>query len=226
MEELRLIAIDYSVLSEDVIEIILLDSSVEPSLFEEIAKKNIHRPEVLHHVLNNPRTPETTRQFVAQVLKLPIRVAKVEQEEVVTKEARTQTLLQKIQTMKIGNKIQLALKGGRDIRSILIRDPNKAIMTAVLENPKITESEIEIMAKQKTSSEDILRIISKRREWMKNYSILHALVINPKTPPGIALSHIHALRPKDLGRIGENKFVPEAVRAAAKKLVAAKKPSQ
>ncbi|MBI4654010.1 MAG: hypothetical protein HY752_03340 [Nitrospirae bacterium] len=225
MEELKLIAIDYSVLSEDVIEIILLDSSVEPLLFEEIAKKNIHRPEVLHHVLNNPRTPETTRQFVAQVLKLPIHVAKIEPEEVVTDGAGPQRLLQKIQTMKIGDKIQLAIKGGRDIRSILIRDPNKEIMIAVLGNPKITESEIEIMAKQKTSSEDILRIISKRREWMKNYSILHALVINPKTPPGIALSHIHTLRTKDLVRIGENKFVPEAVRAAAKKLVAAKKPS-
>ncbi|MBI5049639.1 MAG: hypothetical protein HZC11_01880, partial [Nitrospirae bacterium] len=133
-------------------------------------------------------------------------------------EGKKQTLLMKLQQMKVGEKIQLAMKGGREIRSILIRDTSKEISTAVLENLKITLSEIEILAKQKTTPEELLRIISKNREWIKNYSIMLALVTNPKTPPGVALSFIRLLKRKDLELISKNKSVPEVVRVTAKKL--------
>jgi hypothetical protein len=136
----------------------------------------------------------------------------------------TQSLLKKIQSLKVGERIQLALKGDRNVRSILIRDSNRDVMLAVLENPKITESEIELLAKQKTIPVEILRAISKKREWMKIYSIVHALVTNPKTPIDIALRHIHNLRLKDLALLEKNKNVPEAIRATAKKLVASRRP--
>lgn len=139
-------------------------------------------------------------------------------------ERKTQTLLQKIQSMKVGEKIQLAMKGGREIRSILVRDSSKEVVSAVLENQKISESEIELIAKQKTSTEEVLRIISKKKEWLKNYTILYALVTNPKTPPGAALSNIRSIKTKDLAMIAKNKSVPEAIRAAAKKIAAERTP--
>ncbi len=229
MEEQKLISLDLSVLSEEVIEVLLLDSTAEPSLFEEIARKNTHRPEVLRRILNHAETPYATRQFVAQTLQVPVpkevtpeAAAETFVEEPIRK-ARAESLLQRIQKMKVGERIQLALRGSRDIRTILIRDPNKEVMLTVLENNKITSSEIEIIAKQKTTHDEVLRTIAKKKEWLKNYSIVHSLVINPKTPKGISMKHVTTIRLKDLVLIQKNRDIPESVRAVAKKLITARR---
>ncbi len=225
-EEIKLISFDPSTLSEEAIRILLLDSDVEPSLFDEIARTNVHRPEILHYILKHPRTPPATREFVAQSLNVPVvQVAEeaAEVEEQLKREWRAEGMPQRIQQMKVGERIQLALKGGKGIRSLLMRDSNKEIMLKVLENPKITDSEIEIIAKQRTSPEEAIRTIAKKREWMRKYSIVFALITNPKTPPGIAISHISTLRLKDIINIEKNRNIPMAVRAAAKRLIAIKK---
>lgn len=227
MEELKQISLDLSVLSEDVVEVLLLDETAEPSIFDEIAKNNTHRPKILHYLHNHPRTPETTRQFVAEKLgvSLPdkaVKEATIESPEEAVK-YRSETLLQKIQKMKMGERIHLALRGSKEIRSILLRDTNKEVMLKVLENPKITVSELELIAKQRTSSEEILRAISAKRDWVKNYSIILALVTNPKTPVRISLRHISGLRKKDLLAIGKNRNMPDAVRSAVKKRMSLKR---
>lgn len=227
MEELKQISLDLSVLSEDVVEVLLLDETAEPSIFDEIAKNNTHRPKILHYLHNHPRTPETTRQFVAEKLgmSLPdkaVKEATIESPEEAVK-YRSETLLQKIQKMKMGERIHLALRGSKEIRSILLRDTNKEVMLKVLENPKITVSELELIAKQRTSSEEVLRAISAKRDWVKNYSIILALITNPKTPVRISLRHISGLRKKDLLAIEKNRNMPDAVRSAVKKRMSLKR---
>lgn len=229
-EDIKLIPLDTSALSLEVIEILLFDSTVEPSLLEEIAHKNAHRPEILRYLLNHPNTPEDTRQFVAQTLQLPVpHVAEETPEEPVSEEIkykhRTQSLLQRIQKLKVGERIQLALKGGREIRSILLRDTNKEVMLSVLDNPKISESEIELIAKQKTTPDEIIRTIAKKKEWLKNYSIAYAIVTNPKTPIAISLKYMYNLKLKDLLMLEKDKNIPGAIRETAKKVAAARKPT-
>jgi hypothetical protein len=228
MEEQKLLPLDVSLLSEDVIEILLSDTSTEPSFFEEVARKNTHRPEILRCLLNHPLTPDTTRHFVAQALNLPVpKPAEVRQEaeKETAVRLRGQSLLQRIQRLRAGEKLQLALRANREIRSILLRDPNKEVMLAVLDNPKITETEIELIARQKAIPVEILRTIAQRREWIRNYSIIHALVTNPKTPIAIALKHVHALRHRDLSILEKDRNISEPVRAAARRLLKARKSS-
>lgn len=220
MEEFKLIPLDLSVLSEEVIETLLLDGTAEPSLFEEIAQKNVQRPEVLRHLLSHPKTPETIRQFVAKILQVPTTEVIVPE---TTRGQTTQNLFQKIQKLKVGEKIQLALRGNREIRSILMRDSSKEVMLSVLENPKITESEIEIVAKQKTSPKEVIGAIAKKQDWLKKYSIVHALITNPKTPTAIAMRYINNLRLKDLVTIEKDKSIPGAIRETAKKIAATKR---
>ena len=93
----------------------------------------------------------------------------------------------------------------------------------MLNNPKITDSEIELLAKQKTTSLEIIREIAKKKEWTKNYQIAYALVSNSKTPIGIALKHINILRTKELAKLEKDKNVPDAIRGNAKKLIEARK---
>ncbi len=61
MEEDRiLIGIDFSNASKEVIELLIEDAS-ETSIFEEIAKANMNRPEILTLLLENPDIPDEVR---------------------------------------------------------------------------------------------------------------------------------------------------------------------
>jgi len=223
MEEDRiLIGIDFSNASKEVIELLIEDAS-ETSIFEEIAKANMNRPEILTLLLENPDIPDEVRQQVAGALQVPVKarseIVKVKK----SPEARTQTILQKIQKLSVSNKIHLALRGGKEIRSILLRDPSKEVVLTVLENPKLTETEIELISKSRSIPDEVLRKITKKREWMRNYNVVLGLVTNPKTPPGISVVLVNELKTRDLAILEKNKNVIEGVRATAKKILRARK---
>src|SRR6185437_5445018 len=57
--------------------------------------------------------------------------------------------LQKIAKLDIKGRIQLAMKGTKEERSLLIRDGTKIVALAVLESPKISDGEVERFATQK-----------------------------------------------------------------------------
>jgi hypothetical protein len=124
--------------------------------------------------------------------------------------------------MTVAEKIRFAMKADKTARSLLIKDPNKQVALAVVESPKITEQEVESIAQSRNVSEDVLRAISKKKEWLKNYSIVHALVSNPKTPVGIAVSLLPNIRTKDLNLFLKSKGVSEAVRTLASKILKAR----
>ncbi len=227
MEEMpKLIGLDYATASLEILEILLEDTS-EPGVFDEVAKANLHRPEVLRLVLENPDAPEAVRAYVEERLSLPakasLEMVKAEKTKQ-TAETRGESLISKIQKLTVSARIQLALKGGREIRGILARDTNKEVMLSVLENGKITDSEIETIARSRQTLEEALRRIARNREWMRKYAIVHALVTNPKTPAGIAVSYVSDIKTKDLVILEKNKNLAEAVRSAAKKLLHARKP--
>ena len=220
-EKLR-IGLDFALASQDVIEI-LIDDIEDPALFDEIARANVHRPEILTMLMEHPDTPAEVRKFISETMHLPVLQKKKEHIEK-EPESKHESLTTKIQKLTISARIQLAMKGGREIRGILARDSNKEVMLSVLENGKITDSEIELLAKSRSALEEALRRISKNREWMKNYAVVLALVNNPKTPPGISVTHVSDLRTKDIVVLERNKGVAEAVRSAAKKLLNVRKP--
>lgn len=132
------------------------------------------------------------------------------------------TLHQRIQSMTVADKVQFAMRAGKDARSMLLKDPNRQVSLAVLSSPKITEDEIVLIAQSRNVSDDILRSVGKNREWLKNYSVLFALVNNPKTPPGISLPLLAKVKPKDLTLLAKNRNVPEAIRSGAHRLLQAK----
>ena len=82
--------------------------------------------------------------------------------------------MQRLGEMTVPQKMARATKGTREERAILIRDPNKLIAVAVLSSPKLTDSEVESIAKMSSVSDEILRIISNNRSWMKSYAVVSA----------------------------------------------------
>lgn len=217
-----LIGLDFAIASFEVLEI-LIDDIEDPAMFDEIAKANVHRPEILTMLLHHDDTPNEVKAFITGIMQVPVPIVTREKTPR-NQEARRESLTTKIQRLNISARIQLALKGGREIRGILSRDPNKEVMFSVLENAKITNPEIELLVKSRSTLEEALRRISRNREWMRSYTIVLGLITNPKTPPGISVTHVSDLKTKDLFILEKNKNVSEAVRLAARKLMHARKP--
>src|SRR5213078_2043628 len=123
--------------------------------------------------------------------------------------------LQKISKLDIKGRIQLALKGTKEERSLLIRDGTKVVALAVLEAPKLSDGEVEKFASQKNVLEAVLRQIPLKRRFMKNYKIVRNLVANPRTPLDLGLGLMKNLLIADLKHLSGNKEVSETIRNLA-----------
>ena len=222
MEEQKSLGVDLSITSKEMIEALISESG-EPSLFEEILKANTRRHDILRLLAESPYTPENVREEAVRILQLPVEVSALPEETVQAVEQRTQTLLQKVQGLTVAEKRLLAMRGGREARSILIKDTNKQIVMAVLDNPKIKEAEVEIFARSRSIPDEALRTITRTKEWMKNYGVLLAVVSNPKTSAGVAIPLLYNLKLRDLMSLEKNRNVAEVIRTTAKKLVQSRK---
>ncbi len=126
--------------------------------------------------------------------------------------------VQKINRLDVKGRIQLAMKGNKEERSILIRDGTKVVALAVLDAPKISDGEVEKFALQKNVLEAVLRQIPLKRRFMKNYIVVRNLVSNPRTPLDLGLGLMKHLMTQDLKNISANKEVSETVRKLALKM--------
>jgi hypothetical protein len=156
---------------------------------------------------------ETNAALEEKVIEEAVAVAAAEPEV-----KKRLSLLQRMATMNIVQRIQLAVKGGREERMLLIRDPNKIVQRGVLQSPRLTDLEIENFAAMTNVSQEVLRIISKNRNFMKSYVVVKNLTKNPKSPLDVSLHLLPHLTPTDLKQLAANKNVPETLRSTALKL--------
>lgn len=161
-------------------------------------------------------TPEEREAIVNKILG----DIKLEDNEVT---AERVSMVSRILKMTMKDRVKMAQKGDREARTILIRDPNRIVSQAVINNPRITEQEVEKIAAMRVVPEDVLRQIAINRQWARNYPIMHNLARNPRTPLGNVVSILTRLQLKDLDAISKNRNVSEAVRKQAFRLVSARK---
>ena len=126
---------------------------------------------------------------------------------------------QELANMNFPQRLRAAMKGTREQRAILIRDPNKMICASVLSSPKVSIPEVESFARMQNVSEDVLRIIGHNRAWLKSYGVILALTKNPKTPLSLSMQLMARLTSKDLAKLSVDRNVPEALRIQSRKKV-------
>ncbi len=126
---------------------------------------------------------------------------------------------QRIAGMNVLERMNAALKGSREERTVLVRDPNKMVALAVLSSPRVSEDEVESFARMATVPEHVLRAIAANRSWMRNYGVVQGLTRNPKTPVAVSLNLLVRLHDRDLTALSTDRNVPEPVRVAARKKV-------
>lgn len=138
-----------------------------------------------------------------------------------TDEQKALTFQQRLVNMTVPEKVKCASKGTREMRAILIRDPNRMVAAAVLSCPKVNEAEVEAFAKMGNVSEEILRSIAMSRAWTKSYGVLLALVKNAKTPVALSINLMQRLTESDVKKLSTDRNVPEALRVFARRKVIA-----
>jgi len=134
-------------------------------------------------------------------------------------EGDNKALWSKIGKMPIVQKVRLALLGNDFVRSMLIRDSRRIVFMAVLNSPKTSEKEIVSFAKNRALDDEIVRTISKNRDWTKLYEVRHSLIKNPKCPPAVAMNFLRTLNPRDVRNLSHSHDVPGYVVRAAKRLI-------
>ena len=129
---------------------------------------------------------------------------------------------QKALEMGVSEKIKMALTGDKEWRGIFIKDANKLVSAAVLKNPRITDGEVLAIAKNKSSSDELIRLITLNREWVKIYEIKKALVEHPRTPLPTALRYMNVLIEKDIKNLAGSRGVSAVIVNNARRMLIAK----
>jgi hypothetical protein len=194
-------------------------AAAEGKPFELVGEDRDHEqaPKVDDHPEHPPATaamaaPESSSATAAAALGFQARAQALQDEK------KQLTVLQKLARMNASERVKAAFIGGREERSILIRDGAKVVQNAVLSSPKLTDPEVETFAAAKNVSENVLREIARSRKFMKNYNVVRNMVNNAKCPLDLSLTLIKNLLIYDLKSLRTNKAVPETIRNVAGKL--------
>ena len=137
-------------------------------------------------------------------------------------EALASNLFAAIQKMSVMQKIKLARVGGKEARTLLIRDRNKVVSISALLSPKLTDSEVIAIAKSRNVSDEILRLIARNRDWTKNHQVKSSLATNPKCPQPDAIKLLNYLQDRELRTIMKSKDVPSAISSHARRILSKK----
>ncbi|MGA1823209.1 MAG: hypothetical protein ACMUIP_01005 [bacterium] len=191
-----------------------LISLPESVLYPALADKSIHP-----HVLDFFFCPEPA--FIKEIYD-----ASNNEKKSIHKKGENLDLWRQVADMTIGQKIVLAQTGNKEARTLLMRESNKTILRALVNNGRITEAEVLLLANSRSVDEDILRTIASNREWVKDYKMKLALIRNPKCPIEASRQILLYLHKNDLQEIARSKDIPSVISEHARKLYARKPTSQ
>ena len=205
----------------------------------------IHNDEIINKtdllrtaIINNKHTDKVTKQRLGWVEPVVEPEPEPESEPVAESEAAeeagdaeideeldTETLskYQELQEMSVTEKIKMALTGDKEWRTLLIREANKQVSTAVLKNPRISEGEVLNVAKNRSSSEELIRIILLNRDWVKLYEMKKLLVVHPRTPLQTAMRFMGFLTEKDIRALAKSRNVSQPIVNNARRILTTKK---
>ncbi len=197
-----------------------LSVSAVQELFEDLDRLSTSPPLVTALIESSVVTLEQRTQLLDLQREEPAGLeAFVEAaEEIEPDRAKRETLLQKLSHLTVVERVQLAIKGTREARVLLIRDPCKVVQRAVLQSAQLTDREVENFAGMTSLSDETLRLIASNRKFRKNYTVKRSLINNPKTPLEVSLHLLPTITPQDLKLLTTNKNVPETLRTAAGRL--------
>ena len=144
----------------------------------------------------------------------------LERDEIREKALKT---LQKINQLTVQERVRLALSGMKSERIILAKDRNSFVVLAVIENPQITGEEILRIAQNEKLGKEVIARICENIIWMKDYSIMFAVLKHPYAQISKASAFIKKLNSRDLQDLADNRHCNPMMRNLAREFYNKKK---
>jgi hypothetical protein len=122
------------------------------------------------------------------------------------------------QELTLGHRKWMARLSDRNALERLLANPEPEVIHNLLDNPRITEQDVVLLAARRPAFAEVQLEIFNSRRWIPRYAVKRALVLNPYTPTDISLRLVGFIKLQDLRLIGSSPSLPEALRGAAKQL--------
>jgi hypothetical protein len=134
---------------------------------------------------------------------------------------RAESILQEqLPDMRLGEKITLAKIATAPVLVRLLAEMEPKIARSCLINPKLREEELVAAVRQETVSAALLEEAAASSRWGDRYAVRLALVLQPRTPLGVALAQITSLLDRDLERVASAAALRPLVQVAAARVLA------
>lgn len=119
--------------------------------------------------------------------------------------------------LSVPQKVELAGKGNREVRTLLSRDPSSMVARAVINSPRLSEVDILSYVASPLTNDEILRTIAENKTWSRNQRVIVLIVSNPRTPTAVAMRFLGHLAVGELNILARNRNVSVVVRNEAKR---------
>jgi hypothetical protein len=127
--------------------------------------------------------------------------------------------------LTLGERKALARKPNRQYFDRLLADPHPDVIRNLLTNPKLTEEDVVRLASRRPPRAEILAEIARSVRWLARSHVRMAIVLNPGTPPELAVPIVTLLVRHELRLVIEVTDANPSVRAAARELYLRRPPS-
>jgi hypothetical protein len=92
----------------------------------------------------------------------------------------------------------------RNLLARLVHDPDPAVATILLTNPKVTEANVLRMASARPTRPEILLAVARSARWLPRPAVVQALVRNPYTPLPARVALLPLMTRAELARLRRN----------------------
>jgi hypothetical protein len=209
----------------DSLALLEVNDGLSPGQRDRLAEIRLHfveRP-LLHAETDAPTLePEVAQQVVEAMVSAeeyeresatsaPIAGAADHGEPDTEDEAKKHAMF-RILDMSTAERVKLAFLGSAEERIILLRDSNRVVASSVLKSPRVSDKDAEGYANMRSLSEELIVMISNKRDWMRNYQVMLGVIRHPKSPPRITMNLMQLVKDRELRLMLKDRNLPETTR--------------
>ena len=216
-----------------------IQTAADPALTEDLAlaflQRNDLAPEVLEQLNKNGgvmksrkvklalvRHPKAPRHISLPLLRhlftfdlVEVSLAPVTPGDV--KRAAEESLLTRLETISVGEKLTLARRASTRIAGGLLLDPEPRVLHAALENPRLTEASVVKAVMRLDAPAALIHAVCHHAKWSLSREVRVALLRNENTPLARALEFARTLPHSLIAEILHGSRLPENIKLLLRK---------
>jgi hypothetical protein len=126
--------------------------------------------------------------------------------------------------LTVGERRSLARAPTRRAFDKLLSDPHPLVIRQLLENPRLTEDDVVRIAARRPVRPEAVTALARSERWLKRPRVRLAILLNPGSPPNVAMPLLAACTRGELVEIVHGSDTSKVLRATARELLARRPP--